>query len=293
MSLAAYFDDSMANSGDERLIVAGYLNLGEKWDLFGKAWNECLNEPPSISYFRAVEANSRRGEFAEFTYNQRDAKVRRLSFIIRHFDPISFEFSMSTAENRKQLKDVAPHGLKNPHFICTFGAISMVARAISKTNTSGKIQFMFDEQQGVDKDMDLFFDHMIKNLPRGAQKLIQSPVHYGSDRDHPALQAADMLAWHLRRQYERVDVDEELIDRLRRSGRHYVSEISDEIIPQWREQYAKIEHVDLIHSKQDWKKARRLIRETSAQGYLSPYGTRIRNLGSIRNSVYEAQPMRV
>ncbi|WP_139784827.1 hypothetical protein [Roseovarius sp. A-2] len=99
-----YFDDSSSDEGDRRLFIAGYLNSAENWALFSDAWKECLDEKPKLKYLKMSEAKALQGEFRGWSPELRDAKLKRLSFIVRHFSPLSFEFSVS---RRAYLEDLA------------------------------------------------------------------------------------------------------------------------------------------------------------------------------------------
>lgn len=36
--LQPFCDDTASDKGDKRLVIAGYLNRADRWQLFSKAW---------------------------------------------------------------------------------------------------------------------------------------------------------------------------------------------------------------------------------------------------------------
>lgn len=173
--LQAYTDDSASEIGDQRLFLAGYLNQASKWRLFSEAWTAELRAVPAIDYLKMSEANALAGQFEGWTESARNEKLRGLARAISHFKPLSFEFSVSREDYYRYVRPVAPRGLGNSHFVCCFGVVSGVARYVESQKVKIPIQFIFDQQTGVSDDMALFFDHMKRNLPKGAGRLISGP----------------------------------------------------------------------------------------------------------------------
>jgi hypothetical protein len=120
------------------------------------------------------------------------------------------------------------------------------------------IEFIFDEQEGVQADIDFSFDVMKRSLPRGVQKLISGRPIYKSDKLVLPLQAADMLAWHLRREHEDFGQRGQLpmADRLRSSS-HLFSGIDDSHINNWARQFREMPGISRVQSKAQWQSFRR------------------------------------
>jgi hypothetical protein len=156
----AYTDDSTSEQGDQRLYLAGYLNREAAWTLFNLAWKEELATAPPIDYLKMSEANAFVGQFDGWTIEARDKKLRGLTRVIRHFNPLSFEVSASREKFYRDLKPMSPRGLANPHFSCALGVIFGVARYVANTKDAMPIAFIFDEQTGVSDDLALFFDYI-------------------------------------------------------------------------------------------------------------------------------------
>jgi hypothetical protein len=154
--LQAYADDSASEQGDLRLFMAGYLNRSEKWALFSDAWEEELRAKPAIEYLKMSEANYLKEQFAGWSKESRDEKLRGLARVLRHFNPLSFEFSVSRERFYHLVKPVSPRGIGNPHFTCCFGVVAGLARYADSQKIKMPIDFIFDCQEGVDEDIGLF-----------------------------------------------------------------------------------------------------------------------------------------
>jgi hypothetical protein len=125
-----FIDDSASDTGDRRLFLAGYLNRTDRWALFSEAWREELKAAPSIAYLKMSEANAFVGQFTGWTTDDRDEKLRGLIRVIKHFEPMSFEFSVSREEYYREVKPAAPRGIGNPHFACCLQVVFGLAQYV-------------------------------------------------------------------------------------------------------------------------------------------------------------------
>jgi hypothetical protein len=199
--------------------------------------------------------------------------------VIRHFNPLSFEVSVSREKYYQEVKPVAPRGLANPHFICTLGVIFGIARYVANSKDAMPITFVFDEQTGVSDDMALFLDYMKMSLPSAARNLIASPPIYGDDKQYLPLQAADMLAWHLRREHEAGAPLGSLpgTNLLLGGSGHLVSEITESHIRAWSKGFGELPTAEMQGPKQ-WRNLKGEIVRRLSLGYVPPHGTRWKNL---------------
>ena len=68
---------------------------------------------------------------------------------------------------------MSPYGFGRPHFQMCFAVVAGIARYAAQEGISTPIEFIFDEQQGVDADDHQFFSHLKRGLPIEAQNLIE------------------------------------------------------------------------------------------------------------------------
>jgi hypothetical protein len=158
--LRAFVDDSSAQRGDRRLFYAGYLHRADAWAEFSEAWDWELHQWPAIEHFKGSGS-----QFDGWDGPTRDAKIAKLAAIIREFKPFSFHFSLNRKLFEETLKPVSPYGLGQPHFAACFAVMSGVARHAAEIGITTPVDFIFDQQDGVDETVRLLFSEMIKGLP--------------------------------------------------------------------------------------------------------------------------------
>lgn len=255
--LQAFTDDSVAQTGDRRLFLAGYLHRADAWASFSNDWHAALRTDPAIDYFKAKEANNLDGQFDFRRWDEelRDAKIALLASIIAKYQPFSFHFSINRQIFEDELKPVSPYGLRQPHFTMCFAVVAGVARYAAQEGITTPIEFIFDEQDGVDTDIALFFSSMKRSLPVEAQGLIDGNPVFKSDRDkrYMPLQASDLLAWHLRREHE-TGSSLPLTDQLLNKAGHLVQEIPDDVLRDWVDHHSKLQGPGMIQSRQQWRR---------------------------------------
>lgn len=272
--LQAFADDSASEIGDLRLFVAGYLDRAETWAAFSDAWESGLKEAPGIAYLKMTEANFFDGEFRGWGEDARNKKLLRLAKIIRDFAPVSFRASLNRKLFFDHLKTVAPRGIGQPHFVCTFLTTSGVAQYSASKGNEIPIEFIFDRQDGVSDDFDLFFEFMKRNLPETARRLIVNQPVFRDDKLVRPLQASDMLAWHLRRQHEKGKSEPgraEIVELLCGGRDHVVTEVPDDYVIRWAEFFGTMPELAQVVSKNGWREIKRQIRGATALPYIPPY----------------------
>jgi hypothetical protein len=268
--LQAFTDDSAAQTGDKRLFLAGYLHRADAWASFSDSWNAELKAWPAIKYFKGSEANNLRGQF---DYKQgwdeakRNAKVSMLAKIISHYHPLSFQFSINRQIFEDELKPVAPYGFGRPHFQMCFAVVAGIAQYTAQEGITTHFEFIFDEQEGVDADIKLFFSHMKKHLPAEAQKLIDGDPIFKSDREkrYMPLQAADLLVWDVRREHEtgiRLPITGNLLNK----DAHLVQDIPDDSLRSWVEHHRNLPGIPLLETRKQWRGVKKEIQRLQEAG---------------------------
>lgn len=269
-------DDSASEQGDKRFFIAGYIARADVWEDFSKAWAIELAFGTPISYLKMSEAKASRGEFKGWTMKQRKRKLARLNRVIEHFQPMSFHSSMARDAVFERYKRAAPRGLSSPHFLCGFAAVSGMARHFANAPESCSVEFIFDTQAGVDVDTDLFFEEMVKRVPKGRSVIARKPK-FVDDKASAPLQAADLLAWHLRRNHEEHGNWGRVGELDPTGSRHLNCGDLDSMIPVWTDFDEQQPGVEFLRTKADWKNMRKLASAQLATGFLPPHGTRTKN----------------
>jgi hypothetical protein len=268
--LRAFTDDSSAQLGDRRLFLAGYLHRVDAWESFSARWRAELKSWPQIKYFKASEAHHLSGQFDYkngWDEAKRTVKVGLLAEIISQYQPFSFEFSINRQIFEDKLKPVSPYGFGRPHFQMCFAVVAGLARYVVQKGITVPIEFVFDEQEGVDEDIALFFSHLKGGLPIEAQSIIEGTPLFKSDREDGAepLQAADLLAWHVRREHETETVLPLTHILVNKTG-HLVQEIPDQIVLKWAEHHRGLLGTQLLQSRGQWRRLKKEIKQLQDAG---------------------------
>jgi hypothetical protein len=198
--LKAFIDDSGSGGDSPWVVLAGYVGTVEAWDLFDPQWRAVLNAPPRIEYFKASEAESLRtdGQWAGVTEGQRDAKLDALIKVIQRCAKRAVSIRVRQKHYDEVIKGNVPPMWDNPYYFLFMGYIA-VATSIEKFFYNDEpTEFVFDNQEQFEKTSDRLYRGMI-NYERFAGRAAN--VAYRNDKKILPLQAADLLAWQIRRAY--------------------------------------------------------------------------------------------
>jgi hypothetical protein len=271
VALQAFVDDSAADTGDRRLFLAGYIGTAIQWIAFSYAWDMELKKYPSIEYFKMSEAAGLDGEFKDWNASDRDDKVLALARIIQAHSPWFVYSSVSRSEYNKILAPVSPYPLRTPYFSCFWGVISLAGRVRQRFSPYGgpAIDFVFDEQGGTGDHAVLCYRWIKENesSPEIKNSLGRTPV-FADDRDVVALQAADMLAWHLRRSYERPEEKLPVKEILMTEGAYI--DIDANALNETARKLRRVPGYQFIRSRRSWRDMKGRIQASVDAGAPAP-----------------------
>lgn len=260
VTVQAYIDDSKSDFGDRYLILAGYVNTAEMWARFSDAWYEELHRSPAIDYMKMVEAFGRNGQFRGWTEEDRDQKIEDLARIIRHFKPISIHASISQRQVQEIIKPVAPYGMASAYSLCFQSIIVPIATYQSRRRDLMQvpIDFIFDNQEGLGNETRELYQSVRAMQPKSVQKVLSREPLFRDDKLVMPLQAADMLAWHIRRHYERGDPGAFPVPKMLSSdGQHSAYDMPESLLKHLASQFAQVPGAALLSKKSHWKRYKR------------------------------------
>lgn len=270
--LQAFVDDSSEDGGARRLYLCGYINSISQWELFSDAWDAALKADPAIGHLHMVEAEGLRGEFAGWTRGDADKKVLMLAKVIASFSPWSIQCCVSKTDHKETLGSVSPYGMSNPYYACFYGVILAVARVHAANNVSVPVDFVFDEQGNIGHDAALMYEWTKARMEPGLQNVLGGSPIFRNDKLVLPLQAADMLAWHVRREASGLDTGPErpAMTILRGDLRHVELDITRPWLELLAQQMAQVPGVAATVEKKSWPALRRDISAAVATGALPP-----------------------
>ena len=244
MFLQGFVDDSSAQTGEREFCLAGFMATAPQWNAFVDHWDDVLREPPYISYFHAADAQSRKEEFEGWTKPDRDKKVMQLAQVIEQHPLLSFDCRLSQQSFEAILLPASPYDLRSPYFILFFGVMVTAARQLNLLNIDVPIDFIFDEQGDVGPDADLWYGPIKAMQPPHLGRLLGARPIFRSDKVMIPLQAADCLAWHLRRSRDPQFRDEyrPALDILRKDS-HVETWVPDSMLEDMADKFRAVANV--------------------------------------------------
>lgn len=200
--MKAFIDDSGSGSDSPWYVLAGYVGTVEAWDLFGATWLEVLNGPPKLEYFKASEAESLRpdGQWAGVTKEQRNTRLNALIDVIGKFATRAFYVRTMQKDYDEIIKPYVPPRWDNAYFFLFIGCIAAATSLEKYTGAGNPIDFVFDtaDKKRIVNPSLLLYDQ-VSSISQFSGRITN--VHYEDEKIFLPLQAADLLAWQIRRRY--------------------------------------------------------------------------------------------
>jgi len=206
LMMVAHIDDSGSSGKNSHVMVlAGYLARAEDWNVFSDKWRKVLDATPTVKYFRTAQAHRLKEQFLGQSEHQRDERVKLLEQIIVDTKPIAVACVLWWKDflEFKRL-------FENPiqAYSVMFNRIIWKLMLVMKERFPGEqIEIIFDDQGALGTKAASLNDRLMLALsPQVKNILAGRPVHRSDEFVLP-LQAADMLAWHLRRNSNSDQID--------------------------------------------------------------------------------------
>lgn len=192
MMFQAYVDDSMAQ--DQVLALAGYIAPVERWRSFSDEWRRLLDMRPPWPYFKMSEVatteDELRWERAGWFYRAIEEHAQAFVAVVVEIDAL-----------RRVVRELGlPESLENP-YVTAFRAIAdFTAQYQHELGITEPIDFIFDEHGQSEQVRHGFEVFRATQSPEMKERLGRTP-RFERDTDLLPLQAADLLAWHVRRHW--------------------------------------------------------------------------------------------
>lgn len=252
--LQAFVDDSASSAGERRLYLAAYVQTAEAWAEFSGAWDDACRADPPIEYFHMVEAQSRRGPFKGLSEAKRTKKVFALAGVIQKFAPWGLHTSVSLKDFEEAFKPFAPFPMRSPYFLLFYAITFGIARVHKTFGVGQPCDFIFDENEGLDRKVLPFWGQMCEALPVQTRRLISGSPIFRDDKKVLPLQAADLLAWHIRRKEAGSYPTEYdgIIDMITVENVHSYTHITREHVEAMASKFREFPETGRAVSKQGW-----------------------------------------
>lgn len=191
----AFIDDSGSGGDSPYYILAGYSAPKATWAAFWPDWQAALDVPPKLEYFKMSEAESFKGAVSDFSPEQRTKRVNQFIDVIQAHDLQEASVAVLAQAYQNIFYPVMHKSHASPYYLAFIGMVSALAGINQYSGSPKSTDFIFDEQEGMEN----------KALRMYAAVKVHFPdrqfgrIAFRSDRQMIALQAADLIAWQIRR----------------------------------------------------------------------------------------------
>jgi hypothetical protein len=214
--LVAHVDDSGSDENELAFVLAGFVSTSEKWARFSDEWRAlCLQDPQTPDFKMKIAERLKgsgtywgQGTEAELTA-RRDTKVQALASLIKKYALCRISASLDWHNYRVIARGRVPENVDDPYFFLFWELLVAVAHHQERTGVREKVDFIFDRQGVIGATAAFWHEKFIATLSPFARYIISGRLKFESDTDVLPLQAADMLAWHIRRCIEDEENDRE------------------------------------------------------------------------------------
>ena len=245
--LKFYIDDSGSDPQPDGIFaLAGYLMEEARWEHFADLWRAQLKRPYSIDYCRMSDAESGEGLFVGVDRIHRNRKVKDLAEVIHECELTPIACSMTWKDYNALVKGRVDSRLDNPYAVLFFQILRGVTELQIKFNENlppevkdqhgiaiKPVEFIFDDQGSAGRKCLQWYAGLRERVPEPHRTVISNTPQFKDDRELPPLQAAEMLAWHLRREFDFPNEDrKDLMNLLIPLGLLWEREINKEDLEQ-------------------------------------------------------------
>jgi hypothetical protein len=192
--LRAFLDASTAGN-PPILAVAGFVAHLDGWSAFQREWRKARARA-GIEYFHTTEFMSPNGRpYNAWSPKKRASVFNRLVGLINECVEFGVAVSLNVADYRRLLE--TGHALPNkPYRLCVGQCVALVAKQLTDFNVNERVMYVFDAG---DDGAKAFKTTMAMVIAASEKFREVAKIHSfmpGRKRHVPAIDAADLLAWH-------------------------------------------------------------------------------------------------
>jgi len=203
--MQAIADDSGCKGQGPVIVMAGLIGHAEWWADFSDRWDACLNEAPTIRYFKFYEAAHRKGQFAGFSKQARDNKMLSLVQTLDERHPFSvLHVTVNIAEHEKAIAHVFPrrdkrlfpaHGAEqSPYFDAYTSFVEAACVHLWRQGERDQFDFIVDVHPSLGRRAKEWYPAVHAAMPEPFRSIMPAePIPKDDERFLP-LQAADLIA---------------------------------------------------------------------------------------------------
>lgn len=186
--LKAFIDES-GKTEPPVFVMAGFLARAEQWAAFNDEWRAVLDEPHPIEAFHMVDS--------EWTGDRK--RLGKLIDVIRRHVITGIAVTVFHDDYEAIFKGRVAKRMDRPYFLMYHSIMTLAMEWEIENGMDEPIDFIFDEQHGESDYLQSIFTRIKEMAPPEIQRRFGSRPIHADDKKVLPLQAADILAWSLRR----------------------------------------------------------------------------------------------
>lgn len=200
MLLQAFIDDSGNSSSSEFFVLVGYLSTPEAWTQFASKWREVLNEEPVLKFFKATHVDSPRDSdvWGLMSPAQRDARLSRFIKVAGDHSLRAFFVIVRRQDFVETMIGSVYTEMEEPYHWLFIAFLKMLESLERHHGDLRGIHAVFDRHDKHPQVAGQLYRSMAGHMGLAGRIL---KVTFADDIDALPLQAADLIAWQVRRRY--------------------------------------------------------------------------------------------
>jgi hypothetical protein len=211
MPIQAFVDESGGKGQGRNFVMAALAGHSEAWANFTDEWRECLAQSPGIRSFKMREAVSGRGQFHGWPAQERNALLLKLARIINQYARIAI-FSVADLEAHAKTWEKTNEKPRNELYFWPFHNIIMAAGfSLWDAGLRERFEVIFDENVIFGPRARAWYPvvrAVCKHKEPDVYTIIPVDPIFRTDDELLPLQAADLVAWCIRRGHDTRDTNE-------------------------------------------------------------------------------------
>lgn len=201
MALTYFIDDS--GQSDPPVFVLGGIGLEtHRLEAFEIDWRAILATPPVVPQFKMKDCYRRDGGFKGISSEARDVKLKALANVLHRHGCTTISVCVHHDDFARHFSGRMMNTLDRPYQFLHHLVIAQAFNLERSRGNAGPVEFIFDRQQGEERSIQAAFAGMGEGLHPDIRSFLKGPPRFADDRDEMGLQAADMIAWHIRRSWD-------------------------------------------------------------------------------------------
>jgi hypothetical protein len=196
--LQAYLDESGTRNQDVCFVLAGFIAPAEVWANFSDQWQQCLDAPPALNYFKMREAvNNPTGAFRNWKRSDVRRKVQELVEIIKSNVKLGIHCTIPISGFDEIIAAQNAGPFSNPYSMAFYAVLAGIGWEALEHKADG-LDVIFDIQDKYSGFVKGVYPLMRRRVDSSLGQILPVEPMFKDDRQFLPLQAADMLAWLFR-----------------------------------------------------------------------------------------------